>query len=186
MQMAAIQQKQITKNSKTLITFFVVSPNEKYIAYNDKNEMLRVADVATGEVKFNYDSSYGGVYEVGWSPDSRFLNITRSIENSNAQICLLDMQTMKMTPVTTTRLNSYSPSWSADSSWLYFVSERNFHTKIGSPWGSRQPEPFYTETQNIYAFPLDSASKFPFLQKDSWLTDSVFNPVVSTAKKKWR
>lgn len=177
--------KQITKNSKTLITFFVISPDEKYIAYNDKNEVLRVADVATGAVKFTYDSSYGGVYEVGWSADSRFLNITRSIENSNAQVCLLDMQTMKMAPVTTERLNSYSPSWSADSNWLYFVSERNFHTKIGSPWGSRQPEPFYTETQNIYAIPLDSAAKFPFLQTDSWLTDSLFNPVVSNTKKEY-
>ncbi len=173
--------KQITKNSKTLITYFSVSPDEKHIVYNDKNEVLRIADVATGEVKFTYDSSYGGVFEAGWSPDSRFLNITRSIENSNTQICVLDMHTMQMTPITTTRLNSYAPSWSADSNWLYFVSERNLQTKITSPWGARQPEPIYTETQNIYAIPLDSAATFPFLSTDSWLTDTVFTPAVAAA-----
>lgn len=171
---------QITKSSKTIITSFVVSPNEKYIAYNDKNEVLRVADVKTGNVTFTYDSAYGGNYEVSWSPDSRFLTFTVGIANQNAQIMLLDMNNMKTMPLTTGRLNSYSPSWSADSSWLYFISERNLHSKVYSPWGSRQPEPYYTETANIYAIALDSSAKFPFLQKDSWLTDTVFSAKAKT------
>jgi len=81
-----------------------------------------------------------------------------------------------MIPLTTTRLNSTTPTWSADHKWLYFISERNLHSLVQSPWGSRQPEPFYTETQNIYAMPLDSPGKFPFTPVDSWLSDSVFNP----------
>ena len=167
---------QITKNSKTLISLFSVSPNEKYIAYNDKNDVLRIADVATGEVKFQYDSAYAGINELSWSPDSRFLNFTRGLANLNAQICVVDVQSMKMLPLTTTRLNSYSPSWSTDSNWLFFVSQRYLASEVRSPWGPRQPEPVYTNAANIYALPLDSTAKFPFLQTDSWLTDSVFNP----------
>ncbi|MBC7904203.1 MAG: PD40 domain-containing protein [Gemmatimonadaceae bacterium] len=169
--------KQITKNSKTLINFYRISPDEKHIAYNDKNDMLRIADVNTGEVKFSYDSSYAGQYEISWSPNSRFLTFTKGIENLNAQIHILDITTMKSSPITTDRLDSYNPSWSADSSWLYFVSDRTLHSKVHSPWGSRQPEPYYTETGNIFGIPLDSSKKFPFLQTDSWLSDTSFTSV---------
>lgn len=171
---------QITKDSKTMISFFKISPDGKYIAYDDKNEVLRIAEVATGAVKFRYDSSYGGINELSWSRNSRFLEVTQSIENLNAQLFIIDTQNMKMLPLSTPRLNSFSTSWSLDSNWLYFVSERNLVSQTRSPWGSRQPEPVYTNVANIYAMPLDTSAKFPFLKTDSWLTDSVFNPSVIT------
>lgn len=174
--------KQITKNTKTQITFYQVSPNEKFIAYSDRNDVLRVADVATGQVKFSYDSAYGGNYGITWSPDSRFLTFSVGIENNNHTIRILDMSSMRTMPITTSRLDSYSPAWSADSNWLYFASDRNLRTKVRSPWGSRQPEPFYSETGNIYAIPLDTAINFPFLQTDSWMADTAFT-VVDSAQK---
>lgn len=169
--------RQVTKNSKTMISFFMLSPDKKYIAYNDKNEVLRIADVATGDVKFTYDSTFGGQYGFSWSPDSRFLCYTTSIENQNQQLYVVDMNTMKSRAITTPRLDSYTPSWSSDSSWLYFISDRNLQSKVSSPWGPRQPEPYYTETSNIYAMPLDTAAKYPFLQTDSWLTDTSFTAI---------
>jgi tricorn protease len=175
---------QITKDSKTLISFFKISPDGKYIAYGDKNDVLRVAEVETGAVKFRYDSAYAGIGELTWSPDSRFLNFTRGLENLNLQVCVVDMHTMKMLPLTTSRLNSFNPSWSTDSNWLYFVSERYLASQVRSPWGSRQPEPVYTNAAKIYAMPLDSAGKFPFLQTDSWLGDSAFNPSLNNDKAK--
>ncbi len=175
---------QITRNTKTLITFFKISPDEKYIAYNDKNDVLHIAETATGEIKFKYDSAYAGINDLTWSPDSRFLNFTRGLENLNAQICVVDVHTMKMVPITTPRLNSYNPAWSSDSNWIYFVSERYLVSDIRSPWGSRQPEPVYTNAANIYALATDSAAAFPFLQTDSWLTDSVFNPLINDKESK--
>ncbi|MES1218460.1 MAG: S41 family peptidase [Bacteroidota bacterium] len=176
--------KQLTKGSKTLITSFTVSPDEKYIAYNDKNQVMRIAEAPTGALKFELKDSLNGIAEMKWSPDSKFLAFSRSIDNLNIQVSILNISTVKYLPITTPRLNSYNATWSSDSNWLYFVSDRNLRTKIQSPWGSRQPEPFYTETGNIYALQLDTAAKFPFLQKDSWLTDSVFNPAVKPAEKK--
>jgi tricorn protease len=167
--------KQISKNSKTLIRSFAVSPNGKYIAYNDKNDMLRIAETVSGVIKLTYGDAYGSTDEITWSPDSRFLNFSRGLENQCRQICVVDMQTLKIIPATTGRLNSYSPAWTGDSRWLYFVSQRDLHTRVRSPWGPREPEPFYNETENIYAMPLDTSSRFPFLQTDSWLTDSTFN-----------
>ena len=174
--------KQLTKNSKTLIKSFSPSPDGKYIGYTDKNEVLRMVETATGTVKFRYDSSYGGTFGTGWSPDSRYMHFSNSLPNQNSQLCVVDVRNGKMIPVSSTRLNSYNAAWTGDHKWFYFLSERNLQTKVPSPWGPRQPEPYYTETENIYAFPLDTAAKFPFLQTDSWLTDSIYNPVAAEKK----
>ena len=169
--------KQITKGSKTIISNFSPSPDGKFIAYNDKNDVLRIAETATGDIKFKYENAYAGINELSWSPNSTFLNISQNIENLNSQVAVIDTRNMKLTPITTSRLNSYSAAWTADGKWLYFLSDRNLHSVTTSPWGQRQPEPYYTNTTDIYAMPLDTAAKFPFLQTDSWLTDSVFTTV---------
>ncbi len=174
---------QITKDTKTMISFFSVSPDGKYIAYNDKNDVLHIVDATTGAIKFQYDKAYSGINEVEWSPNSRYLSFTQGLENLNSQICVVDMHTMKIIPVTTDRLNSYNPSWQKDGKWLYFVSERTLNSQVSSPWGSRQPEPYYTNTAKIYALQLDSSAAFPFLETDSWLSDSTYNPELKKEEK---
>ncbi len=175
---------QLTKGSKTQISSFAVSPDGKFIAYDDKNEVLRIADAATGEIKFTYDNAYGGIRDFSWSPNSLVLNVTENIENSNSRVNVIDVRNMKMLPLTTERLNSYSAAWTTDNKWLYFVSERNLVSKVRSPWGARQPEPYYTETANIYAMPLDTGLSFPYLQTDSWLADTIFTPKEKAAAEK--
>ncbi len=84
--------RQITRNSKTLIKNFSISPNAKWVAFTDKNEVLRIADMDNGNIQFTYDSSYAGVQELVWSPDSRYLTFTHGIANLNSQICLYDVR----------------------------------------------------------------------------------------------
>ncbi|HEY4111141.1 S41 family peptidase, partial [Puia sp.] len=132
--------KQLTKGTKTMIRSFVVSPDGKFVAYDDKNDVLRILETAGSTagsttagatVKYEYGEAYGGVSALGWSPDSRFLHFNRGLEDQNTQICIVDTRGMKMSPVTTTRLNSGDPAWSADSNWLFFISDRNLHTRVG-------------------------------------------------------
>ncbi|RYY54900.1 MAG: protease, partial [Chitinophagaceae bacterium] len=172
---------QLTRNSKTLITGFSISKDEKLVAYKDKNETFRVAETATGKVVYTRDSLPGYIEEFSWSPDSRYLAYTESLENTNQQISVLDARTWKATAITTDRLNSLRPRWSPDNNWLYFISERHLVTAVPSPWGPRQPEPFYSKTRHIYALALDTAAKFPFLKTDSWLNDSIFTGKQETA-----
>jgi tricorn protease len=178
--------KQLTQHTPVMVRDFAVSPDGKYIAADDKNGVLRIMDAATGTVRFEYEKAYNGIGDFSWSPDSRWLTFEQGLENDVIQLSAVDRETMKMQPITTNRLNSFTPAWSSDKKWLYFVSERNLHTLVTSPWGSRQPEPFYTETCKFYAMPLDSTARFPFLTTDSWLTDSLFTPGIrkDSAKSK--
>ncbi len=168
--------KQITSNSKNQISQVAPSPDSKYIGYSDKNNDIHIIEAATGVEKYKYTEAYNGVDELGWSPDSKNFHFVRGLDNLTQQICAVDVNTMKLTPVTTKRLESYGAAWTADNHWMYFISERNLKTSVHSPWGSRQPEPYYNETALIYAMPLSPSLKFPFTPTDSWLSDSLYNP----------
>ena len=160
--------QQLTKNSKIMIRSIIPSPDGKYIAYIDRNETMRVMDVASGAIKFQYTDKDFGIGDVSWSSNSQYMTFDHSIENFSSQINVVEIATGKMTPITSSRLDSYSSAWSANNHWLYFLSDRKFTSKTSSPWGPRQPEPYYTETTNIYALQTDPSDKFPFLAKDAW------------------
>jgi tricorn protease len=164
--------QQLTKNSKILIRAISVSPNGKLIAYIDKDEVLRIIDAANAAIKFQFADEDFGISDMSWSSDSRYFTFTHGLENQISQIGSVEIATGKMTSITSARVDSYSPAWTSDNHWLYFLSDRKFSTKVNSPWGSRQPEPYYQETTGIYALQTDTADIFPFLPKDAWSTDT--------------
>ena len=75
---------------------------------------------------------------------------------------LLEAETGQTAELTNDRVDSYSPAWSPDGKWLYFLSDRYFRSAVGSPWGPRQPEPYFDKTTKIYAIGLTAKETFPF------------------------
>jgi hypothetical protein len=53
--------------------------------------------------------------------------------------------------VTSDRYESWCPQFSPDGKWLYFLSDRHFHTTQPSPWGLRAPEPHFDKQTKLYA-----------------------------------
>ena len=51
------------------------------------------------------------------------------------RLYLYSPDTDRITPVTTDRYDSYSPAWSPDGKWLYFLSDRNFVSAGRQPMG---------------------------------------------------
>src|SRR2546423_445778 len=72
----------------------------------------------------------------------------------------------KSTQITSGRSDAGSPAWSRDGKWLYFLSERTFQSLVSSPWGARQPEPFFDKQARIYAIALQKGLRSPFLPSD--------------------
>jgi tricorn protease len=177
------KQQQLTRNSKVLINGIGVSPDGKYIAYKDKDETLRIIDAADGAIKFQYEDKDNGIRDMNWSGNSIYFTFSRNLDNSVSQINAVEIATGKITPVSSSRLDSYNAAWTPDNHWMYFISDRNLKTKVNSPWGPRQPEPYYTETSNIYALQADTSDKFPFLPKDGWSTDTTSTPEKAADKK---
>ncbi|GAA5482204.1 S41 family peptidase [Haloferula sargassicola] len=144
----------------------IPSPDGKQIAWEDKNLDLWVRELDGGRQVKVSTAPMWGFQEISWSPDGRWLAFVEPAENTFHRIRLFDTRDGTVTDATSDRVRSFSPAWSADGKWLYFLSDRTLQTLVGSPWGPRQPEPFFTESTRIYALALQPGLRFPFTPPD--------------------
>ncbi len=153
---------QVTKGSKNLIESFSPSPDGNFIVFSEKDNRLALYSKSTGKVVTIAQNNFGFSGPFAWSPDSRLIAYGDVAENQMRYLRIYDTRDGKSYQVTSDRFDSYDPIFSRDGKWLYFISPRTFRTVVASPWGSRQPEPYYDKTEMIYAVALDKSAKFPF------------------------
>ena len=72
---------------------------------------------------------------------------------------------------TSDRANSFNPRWSHDGKFIYFLSDRNFKSLITSPWGTRQPEPYFDVSEKLYHVALKKGTRSPFRENDELYDD---------------
>ncbi len=142
------------------------SPDGRRLAWGDKDLKLWIHDLETGLTTPVAEGRTDELTDFAWSPDSRWLAYVEAAANGYPQIRLFNVLDGTRLTVTSDRVDSYSPAWSPDGGWLYFLSDRELRSLVGSPWGQRQPEPHFTETTKIYAVALTAGKRWPFQPKD--------------------
>jgi len=138
------------------------SPDGKWIAIPDKDYELWLFNVGSKTLTRAGVSETGMFGGLAWSPDSRWLAYVKGAANGFSQVFLLEAETGRVAEVTNDRVDSDNPAWSPDGKWLYFLSDRYFRSAVSSPWGPRQPEPYFDKTTKIYAVALTGKEAFPF------------------------
>jgi tricorn protease len=141
------------------------SPDGAWVAYDDNNNDLWVLNVATGEGR-KISENREGLVDVAWSPDSRWLAFTMVAMNGFLQIKLYNVQDGTTIPLTSDRVNSFSVTWDPDGQFIYFLSDRNLRSLVGSPWGSRSPEPYFDRSIEIFHVALQKGLRSPFKPDD--------------------
>jgi tricorn protease len=164
--------EQWTHNSKVLRWDGEPSPDGKWLAHRDKDQQLWIYEIGTRQDKRIAQSRFGDFDNLVWSPDSRWLAFTQSAANQFLQISVYGLGSGAIQSITSDRYNSYSPAWSADGKWLYFLSDRSLKTTVESPWGARQPEPHFDRTLKIYELALLPGLRSPFLPADELHPDA--------------
>jgi len=157
---------ELTSDAKVLRFDGLPSPDGNFIAHHDKDQQLWVFDAAKKTQKKIADSADGNFGDLRWSPDSRWLAYTAPGPNELTRLYLYEITSGRIVPVTSDRYDSSSPAWSPDGKWLFFLSNRNFESLVGSPWGSRQPEPFFDRQTKIYHVALKRGERSPFQPDD--------------------
>ncbi len=161
----------LTKDGKILRFDPAPSPDGKLIAFTDNNNELWVFNTETKTNK-KISTNQEGIAGISWSPDSKWLAFSQRAANSFYQIHLYDVAKGSYIALTTDRANSYSASWSHDGEWIYFISDRNFQSLVGSPWGPRQPEPYFDKQEKIYQIALRKGLRSPFKPVDELAPES--------------
>ena len=149
----------------------VPSPDGRKIAHFDKDQVLWVYDIAARRQTKVATCTDGDFAGLTWSPDSRWFAWQAPAPNLASVVSLYSLESGVVTPVTSDRFESYAPAWSADGKWLFFLSERNFESLTGSPWGPRAPEPYYDKPVKLYAVGLVTGTRWPFQPDDELMAD---------------
>ena len=160
------QPELLTHDGKIFRSDGVGSPDGKWIAYQNKNQELWLFDLEQKKQQWIATSKVGAFSDLRWSPDSQWLAYVSAADNSYARIRLYHLKDGTTTSLTSDRVNSFSPVWSQDGKWLYFLSERHLESAVSSPWGARAPEPFFNEAIKIYLVSLLKDGRSPFEPND--------------------
>ncbi len=137
------------------------SPDGAWIAYTDNNNDLWVRHADGSEPRV-ISENREGVGDLTWSPDGRWLAFRMASMNSFQRIRLWDSQTGTSVDVTSDRVNSANPAWSRDGEHLFFLSDRNLRSAVGSPWGPRAPQPYFENPMELYVVALRADGDNPF------------------------
>jgi tricorn protease len=143
------------------------SPDGKWIVFGDKDQRLWLLNMDTRTSRCIGESeAWGGFFDWSWSPDSQWLAYVVPCDNQFTQIRLYSLANEATITLTSDRVDSYSPVWSPDGKWIYFLSDRHFKSLVMSPWGPRQPEPYFDKTTKIYHVSLTQGERSPFQPLD--------------------
>jgi tricorn protease len=163
--------EQLTRGAKVLRWEGVPSPDGKWIAHQDKNNRLYLLDTSTKSEKSiaqsNPSNNSSPAFDsIRWSPDSRWVLFIEEASNGFSQLMVYGIESAKTLPLTTDRYNTIAADWSSDGKWVYFLSDRALNTVVKSPWGNRQPDPFFDRTNKLYAIALKKSQVSPFEPAD--------------------
>ena len=158
--------EQLTSDGKVFRFGALASPDGKWMAYGDKDWRLWVFNFEEKKARQIDASQVEPFSDLAWSPDSQWLAYVRVADNTYPQVWLYSLKTGNATALTTDRVNSFSPVWSPDGKWIYFLSERHLESAVASPWGLREPEPYFDSPVGLYHVSLVKDQRSPFQPSD--------------------
>lgn len=113
------------------------SPDGSKILFGNKDFAISYLDVATKKLvtfatstQLKNDEFYWEVSDYSWSPDSRWVTYSLVEFNRNSRVFVHSLEQNKSVPVTDGFFDSMNPSFDASGEYLYFLSYRDFTTRI--------------------------------------------------------
>lgn len=114
------------------------SPDSRKIIYVEHTGDMVLMDVQTGNRTVigntDWDQGHGGNYgmEFGWAPDSRWITYAKGLDNGNAAIFIYNVPEGSTHQVTSAFYNNFSPAFSADGKYLFFLTQRHLEAAYSS------------------------------------------------------
>ncbi len=159
------EERALTSNGAILRFQGTPSPDGERIAYMDNNRDFWILEVESGRHTL-ISENREGIRDGAWSSDGRWLAFTMTALNTFSQIKLYSVADGSTTALTSDRVNSFSPTWSPEGDFIYFLSDRNLRSLVGAPWGPRQPEPYFDKPIEVYEIALRPGLRSPFVPTD--------------------
>lgn len=140
------------------------SPDSKKIAYSDHRGMLWMTDIESGKATKVDEAPYLPVtynYSASWSPDSKWMTFSRVVDNYQQAVFLYNVESGKLTQLTDSMSDAYSPAFDRGGKFLYFLASTNAKTSPG--WLDLTALETPNQTSNVYMAVLRNDVSTPFL-----------------------
>jgi len=148
----------ITSNTGTYIFELEWSPDGSKILYSDKMMRLQYVEVESKKVTLIERNPYWEIRDYNWAPNSKWIAYAHQEANGFNTVQLFSIEDKKSYPVTDMWYSSYSPIFSNDENYLFFISSRDFNPIYSSTeWNH-----VYNNMAKIYFVPLTQEAKNPF------------------------
>jgi tricorn protease len=157
--------KPITKDKHLLRYQGIPSPDGKWLAYDDIENNMYVLNISTGESK-KISTNEQGIRDFAWSPDGQWLAFVQKASNRMAQIKVYNVNDGSIFDLTTDRSNNFSVKWSPDGAFIYYLSDRDLFTLVGSPGDIRLGGVQWDKCVKVYHVALKKGTRSPFREKD--------------------
>jgi tricorn protease len=131
------------------------SPDSEKLVFVDQEMNVQLYDLDSGELRqvdrgrFLYHGSLSN-FRVSWSPDSRWLAFSRSLETSISAVFLYDTEKGELHQVTSGFYDAFSPAFDPGGDYLYLLWNRAFVPSVGS----LQFQWIYADGFQVAAIPL--------------------------------
>jgi tricorn protease len=138
----------------------VWSPDSKKIAYSDKHLNLWILDLDKGTpVKVDTDRNYDklGRAEANWSPDSKWLTYTKSLENHITGVFIYSVETAKTQLVTDGLSDVHLPVFDKSGKYLFLAASTN----VGPTMGEGLSTAGRSSSSSLYCIVLDKTLPSP-------------------------
>jgi tricorn protease len=151
---------QLTSGADTYKYTIHWSPDSKKILWSDRMLRLQYIEIDTKKITLVEKSKTGEFNSYDWSPDSRWIAYSRTLENDMQQIVLFNVSDGAKHDVTDQWFSSDQPTFSRNGKYLIFTSDRTF-------------DPIYSNVEWNYAYENMTKLYLVTLAKD---TPSPFAP----------
>lgn len=133
------EPQKLTSGADTYKYEFEWSPDSKKILWTDKLLRLNYIELETKKIVEVAKAAVGEIRAYAWSPDSAWIAYARPEAEFMTKVYLYNCKTRETLEVTDGWYSSYSPSFSSDGKYLFFVSDRDFN-------------PIYSRTEFNHAY----------------------------------
>jgi tricorn protease len=168
---------QLTKNSHTWRFPAVWSPDSTKILFSDKNQNFQFMDIKTKEITIIDKAKQSDITDYEWSPDSQWIVYTKGGSNGLEEIWVYSIKDNKKRQLTSNEYNNFSPVFSNDGKYIYFLSLRTFNMNFSS----YEFDFVYNKATKIYAVALTKNA--PKLFKDENDEEPAKSKNIKTEKK---
>ncbi|MBD3414431.1 MAG: acetyl-CoA synthetase [Candidatus Aminicenantes bacterium] len=153
---------QLTEGSRIWRFPLVWSPDSTKLLFSDKNQKLQILDVKTKEMILVDEARGFDITQYNWSPDSKWVAYTKDGDNGQPAVWVYSLDQAKVFQLTDNMYQDFSPVFSDDGKYLYFLSNRTFNLSFSS----FEQDYLYNNATKIYAVPLTEEAEPLFEEKN--------------------